>query len=91
MNKKTNTLLFILGATLFNVIVAILCFVLFTVLFSIFIVPHVSESVHVWGLSLIFLAAIVTSFFIYRFALKFLMKKIDMEKYFDPIFGKKKR
>ena len=88
MNKKTNTILFILGATLFNIIIAILCILLFTVLFSVSIAPHVSEAAQAWSISFIFLAAIIASFFIYRFVLKHLMTKIDMEKYFDPIFGK---
>ena len=89
MNKKVNTLLFILGATVFNVITAILCIVLFTILFSMTIAPRVSDSVQVWVIGFIFLAAIAASFFIYRFLLKYLIKKIDMDKYFDPIFGKK--
>jgi len=89
MNKKVNTLLFVLGATIFNVIVAVIFFILFTVLFSMFIIPHIPESAQIWGVSLVFLAAIAASFIIYRFVLKFLMAKIDMEKYFDPIFGKK--
>jgi len=89
MNKKLNTILFILGATLFNVIVAVLGFVVFTIIYARFFAPHISEASQAWGLSIIFLAAIVMSFILYRFALKYLMAKIDMDKYFDPIFSKK--
>jgi len=88
MNKKVNTLLFMLGATLFNIIVTILVFLVLMILFSMFIAVHVSEAAHAWSFSLIFLAAIACTFLLYRIILKYLMKKINMEKYFDPIFSR---
>ena len=90
MNKKANTLLFVLGATLFNIIVTILCFVGLLLIYAKCIMSLLPEDSRSWGFPLIFIAAIVLSFFIYRFLLKLLMKKIDTEKYFDPIFGKKR-
>jgi hypothetical protein len=89
MNKKMNTMLFILGATVYNVIVAVLSFIILIVLFSRFIASSVSEAALAWSFSLIFIAAIAISFIAYRFTLKFLMKKIDFEKYFDPIFARR--
>jgi hypothetical protein len=90
MNKKANTLLFILGATLFNILVTVLCFGLLFFLYAKFIMSHLPEESRVWGFSLSFIAAIVASFIIYRFVLKLLLKKVDMEKYFDPIFGRRR-
>jgi hypothetical protein len=90
MNKKANTLLFILGATLFNIIVTMLCFVGLLLIYAKFIMSFLPEDGRSWGFPLLFIAAIVLSFFIYRFLLKLMMKKIDTEKYFDPIFGKKR-
>jgi hypothetical protein len=87
MNKKTNTLLFILGATFFNVLVTVVCFMVLLVLYARFIVALLPEEGQSWGFPVIFIAAIALSFVIYRVALKQLMKKIDVEKYFDPIFG----
>jgi hypothetical protein len=84
MSKKTNTLLFILGATVFNVVTTAVCFLVLLLLYARFLVPLFPEN---WGFPLIFLAAIALSFLIYRFALKQLLKKIAVEKYFDPIFG----
>jgi len=89
MSKKTNTLLFILGATLFNVIVAIISFIVFAVLYARFIMNLVPESSHSWSLFLLFLASIAVSFVVYRYVLKFLIKKIDIEKYFDPLFARR--
>jgi hypothetical protein len=91
MNKKLNTALFILGATLFNILVTILCFVGLLLLYVRFIMSLLPEEGRAWGFPLIFIAAIIISFLVYRFALKLLMKKVDMGTYFDPIFGKRKR
>jgi hypothetical protein len=87
MSKKTNTLLFILGATVFNIIVAVVCFTALLVLYARFIASLLPEEGRSWGFPVIFIAAIALSFVIYRVVLKQLMKKIAVEKYFDPIFG----
>jgi hypothetical protein len=58
-------------------------------IYSNFLFGRVSESVAAWVLPLFFAGAIAASFFIYRLAIKILMKKIDMEKYFDPIFARR--
>jgi hypothetical protein len=91
MNKKLNTALFILGATLFNILVTILCFVGLLLLYARFIMSLLPEEGRAWGFPLIFIAAIIISFLVYRLALKLLMQKVDMGTYFDPIFGKRKR
>ncbi|MCL2764796.1 MAG: leader peptide processing enzyme [Treponema sp.] len=85
MNKKVNTLLFILGATLFNVIVAVISFILLLIFYASFIAPIVPGS-QAWAVSLLFLAAIAVSIFVYRIVLKALLAKVDVEKYFDPLF-----
>ena len=89
MSKKTNTLLFILGGTVFNVLITIVCFVILLVIYSRFLYPALPESGAAWALPIIFVASIVVSFLVYRQAVKIVMKKVDMEKYFDPIFGRR--
>ena len=89
MSKKTNTLLFILGGTVYNIIVTIVCFLVLMVIYSRFLYPVFPESSTAWILPVIFLASIVASFFVYRLTIKFIMKKVDIEKYFDPIFGRR--
>ncbi|MDR0464467.1 MAG: leader peptide processing enzyme [Treponema sp.] len=90
MNKKTNTILFILGATLFNVIVCIAGFLILFFLYARFIHPILPEGGQSWSFSLIFIGAIAISILVYRVVLKALLKKIDVEKYFDPIFSRGK-
>jgi hypothetical protein len=90
MSKKTNTLWFILGATAFNILITIICFVALLVLYARFFIPILPESSAAWGFPVIFIGAIALSFVIYRLVLKQIMKKVDMEKHFDPIFGHKR-
>jgi len=90
VNKKTNTVLFILGATLFNVIVCIASFLILFFLYARFIHPILPESSQSWSFTVIFIGAIAVSILVYRAVLKVLIKKIDVEKYFDPIFSKSK-
>lgn len=91
MNKKANTLLFVLGATVFNVLITIICFILLFVGFTQILASSLTETMLQWGLPVIFVLSIVASVLIYRAVIKQLMKKIDIEKYFDPIFPQRKR
>jgi phosphoglycerol transferase MdoB-like AlkP superfamily enzyme len=91
MNKKVNTLLFILGATLFNVITAVISFILFALFYARFIFTKIPEHSRSWGFILIFLASLAVSFMIYRFVLRFLLTKVKIEDYFDPLFVSKYR
>jgi hypothetical protein len=87
MNKKVNTLLFILGATVFNILITVVGFVALFLLYARFAAPHLPESAAAWGFPVIFIGSIAISFLVYRVVLKFLLKRVDAEKYFDPIFG----
>jgi len=89
MNKKVNTLLFIFGATVFNILIVVLCFIVLTSLYYNFLMPSIPEESRSWGFAIVFLASIVLSFVLYRLIIKYLMKKIDVDKYFDPLFAKR--
>jgi len=84
MNKKVNTALFILGATVFNVLITVLSFLLLLFLMNFFL-HLLPQAVRDWSFQFIFIASIAISFFVYKFAIGFLIKRIDVEKYFDPI------
>jgi hypothetical protein len=91
MNKKVNTILFILGATVFNILITVLFFMLLLIGYAKFLMHFLPEGAQTWAFPLIFIAAMAIAFIIYRHAIRFLMNKIDMEKYFDPLFVSKKR
>jgi hypothetical protein len=90
MNKKANTWLFILGATVFNILVTIISFLLLLFIFTRFIIRFIPEEGIQWGFLIIFIAAIALAFVLYRVILKYLIKRFDVGKYFDPIFGRRK-
>ncbi|MCL2558278.1 MAG: leader peptide processing enzyme [Treponema sp.] len=86
MNKKLNTLLFVLGATLLNITVTILSFLGLLILYTSVLAGVLPEALNAFVLPTFFIAAIVISFLVYRFVLNKIMKKIKFEDYFDPIF-----
>jgi peptidoglycan/LPS O-acetylase OafA/YrhL len=90
MSKKSNTLLFILGATVFNILTTIVFLLILLVLYARLLAPLLPEESAGWGFPVIFILSFVLSFLSYRIILKRLMKKIEMEKYFDPIFGSRR-
>lgn len=87
MSKKTNTLLFVLGATVFNVLITFISLAVLLFIYFKFFIPVLPESAAPWGFPIIFVGAIAASFFIYRTVLKQILKRVDMEKYCAPIFG----
>ena len=91
MSKKTNTLWFVLGATAFNILTTMIFFILLLMIYARFLIPYLPESAAAWGFPVIFIGAIVLSFFLYKIILKQVMKKYDLEKYLDPIFGPRRR
>lgn len=91
MNKKVNTILFILCATLFNIITTLISFVVFTLLYLRFFIQKLPEASRSWVFTSIFLVSIGISILVYRVVLKYLINKIEIEKYFDPLFVRKYR
>ena len=91
MNKRLNTILFIIGGTVFNVLVTVITFLIFLVIYSKFLYDRISENAAAWLLPVFFVASIAASFFIYRFVIKIVTKKVDVEKYFNPLFVRKRR
>ena len=90
MNKKVNTVLFLLGATVFNLLVMFLLIVLFLVLISAIFRDSLSPNVLSILMIVVFVGSIAAAFFIYGRVVKWLSRKIDMEKYFLPLFRRKK-
>ena len=89
MNKKANTVLFILGATVFNLLTMAVLFIVPLLLIIAIFKDGIGDAFPIVSLVLFF-GALVGSFFVYGFAMKKIQAKIDMDKYFDPIFKKKK-
>lgn len=90
MNKKANTVLFLLGATVFNLLLMFLLIVIFLVLISAIFKDSLSPNILSILMIVVFIGSIAASFFIYGRVVKWLSRKIDMDKYFIPLFRRKK-
>jgi hypothetical protein len=80
MHKKA-TVLFIVLATLFNILVTLLCLGLLIALVFLLIVPRLppeaARGASSWGLPVIFIGSIILSFIIHRIALKRVIKRLN--------------
>lgn len=88
MNKKLNTVLFVLGATIINLIVMGVLFLISFILLGLFVSPDSSYATFFLGLT--FLVSIGGTFVIYQFAVKKLTARYNLEEHLDPVFWKKK-
>ena len=84
MNKKLNTAIFLVAATAVNIGIMLVVFVALMVLIT-FISRDNAQLMSVLYIVAFFLA-IVATFFLYSLIMKLFQKKVDMEKYFHPIF-----
>jgi len=91
MNKKLNTALFIIGASILNVILMVVLMTIGLAVISLVIPKNISPTVASGLFILVFLLSVAGSFFAYHRGIRFLSGKIDMEKYFHPIFSRRKR
>lgn len=91
MNKKLNTALFFVVGTVLNlVLVLVLALVVFVpwVIFAARVVPG---SVNLVVFALTIVGSLVGSLFLYRMIVDAFQKRVDMEKYFDPIVKPRNR
>ncbi len=91
MNKKLNTALFIIGASIVNVIIMVILMTAGLALLSLILPKNISPTLASILFILVFLLSVAGSFFIYHRGIKLLAGKINMDKYFHPIFNSRKR
>jgi hypothetical protein len=70
-----------------NILITILVFILLFVV----CVRLLPADAFAGVLPFVFIGALAAAFFIYNRILKIVMKKVDMDKYFDPIFKSRRR
>ena len=90
MSKKTNSLIFMLLATLLNLVLLIVFFILGFVILN-FVISAMPENAAVVqiGVVLVFVFAIGLSFFVYSRIVSLLTKKFNLEEKLDPLFVRK--
>ena len=75
MTKKAHMVLFMLAATVVNIVLTLICLSILMLLYSFFVIQHVPENASFISFPLIFLASFVFSFLIYQKILKLYLKK----------------
>lgn len=88
MNKKLNTVLFVLAATLINLIIMAIFFTICLVLLSLLANPE--SSFMPLFLGLVFLVSIGGTYYVYTVIVKWISTKFPVEEYLAPLFKRKK-
>ena len=85
MNKKLNTLLFFIVASVAHLIIVTTIAATLILIWVLFVARWVPGPTTLLALLIFIVAALVASFPIYSKLMERFQKKVDMEKYFDPI------
>ena len=75
MAAKRRIVLFMLGATVFNILLVVICFSVLMLFYSVLLVPIIPENASFIGFLLVLLTSFVLSFLIYQKAIKLYLKK----------------
>jgi uncharacterized membrane protein YdbT with pleckstrin-like domain len=89
MSKKTNTIWFMLVATVLNILLMMILFVICFILITRFVNPD-SSLVPLW-LGLTFLVSIGGSFWVYSRLIKWMNTKYNLEENLSPLFSRKRQ
>ena len=91
MNKKVNTVLFILAATVVNIVIMLAILTGGMYLLGAVLPERVQESAGQLLFIVLFLAAVGGAFLIYNRIIRLISTKIDLDRYFHPIFKRRPR
>ncbi len=90
MNRKVNTALFIVGATILNIVLMLILMGVGLFLVSFLFGNSINETGASIAFLVVFVGSIAGAFFVYHRIVRLISKKIDMDQYFHPIFGRRK-
>ena len=82
MNRRLNTVLFLIGATILNILLLFFFFLTFTGLAGLFLPNRTGVLAVVLWLGL-FVASLVAGWFTYRWAFRILKERVRLERYLD--------
>ena len=91
MNKRANTLLFIAGATLVNLISMVVVFFVLLLIFGRLLAPIIPARLGQLLLPILFVASMVITYFVYQRLIRWLSGRIELTRYFEPIFRIRKK
>ena len=91
MDKKLNTVLFFIAATIANIIIMLFLSGLLLFIFARFLAPLLPPLVNQLLLVCILIGSVVLTYFIYHKVMRLLLRKYDFEKYFSPLIKRNKK
>lgn len=83
MNRRLNTVLFLVGATILNILLLFFYFLAFTGIAGIFL-PDRKGALAVASWVGLFGASLAAGWFTYRWAFRILRERVRLERYLDP-------
>ena len=86
MTKKQTTIVFLITATIANILLILILLVLFTVAGGFIFQESLGTA-----LPFLFLGAIISGIFIYQKAVKFVIRKLNLEDKMEPLFSHNRR
>ena len=91
MNKNANTLVFIIAATIVNVILMATLFLLAYSVYQVIAGRHFPAGLNMFVVFLLFAGSIVITYFLHKALVRILLRKTAIGKYLHPIVqGKEK-
>ncbi len=91
MNKKANTILFMVIATLINLLLLAVFFIIGFLIINLVISNNPETTAAPLLIGVVFLGSIALSFFLYSKIVSFVVNKFDLEDKMDPLFGKNRK
>jgi hypothetical protein len=93
VNKKANTVFFMLLMTVLNIVIAVFWIVLLLFVYAKLFSRITPEQIVGLIIPLIFIVALVLTFFCYRALTNLIMKKVNLDDKLEPLFkfGRRKR
>ena len=93
MNKKANTVLFLLAATVLNLLILAVIATALLVGFSLVFknIEEVSMALSWLAIIVVLFGSIAGTFFIYSKLIKWIMNKWKLDDYIDPLFKPRRR
>ena len=90
MNKKVNTILFMLAGTVLNIVVMLVLFLILLFAANLILTPETDSTIKMVVFLLVITLSVLGSFFLYSRLVKWINGKWDLDQYMHPLFGKKR-
>lgn len=89
MNKKLNTVLFMLAGTVLNIFMMLASFLILLFLANFILTPETGATMKMVVFFLVIALSVIGSFLLYSRIVKWINEKYSLDQYMHPLFGKR--